>query len=233
MKKIGFIIIALIALFISNSSNAQEFFDTEHPEKFFNLGARVGFNTSNRIFPKASYLNNISTTWGTGFNAGVVANLNIRNYLSIQPGFFYESRSGNMFNLAKDIIALDLKRHTYFEKSHLRAYYFTIPVMGIVKFNLAENIVWNVEFGPYIQFKLKENGQKDVVIYYSQANTIFDNSFTAKNNSFDFGFKMGSGLTLYQHYYVGFHYLAGVCNTWSHPSGGKNRSWMFTAGYDF
>lgn len=237
MKKIIFCIISLLTLGMS-SAKAQEFFDTSMASQFFTFGARVGFNTSNRTFPQGNYFNEINTTWGTGFNAGVVANLNFREYLSIQPGIFFESRSNNLFNAAYE----NEKGNPYiflYEKDHMRSFYFTIPVMGIVNFNLADRIKWSVEFGPYFQFSLKQTGsQNDVhLLTYmpdpenpNQINLI---SYTGKHRSCDVGLKMGTGLQLYEHYYVGVHYLAGLCNAWKLPEGGRNKGWMFTVGYDF
>ena len=211
---------------------AQDFFDTSEPAEFFTIGARIGFNTSNRTFPNGYYVNQIFTTWGTGFNVGAIANLNFKDYLTLQPGLFFESRSGNLMNVAEFERAGD--DYVYYEKDHMRNYYLTVPVMGIVNFNLAENIRWKVEFGPYLQFSLKQTGsQNDVnLIYFNPIDHQFVH-YQAKHHSFDFGLKIGTGLQFYEHYYVGVHYLAGLCNAWSTPSGGRNKSWMFTLGYDF
>ena len=57
--------------------------------------------------------------------------------------------------------------------------------------------------------------------------------YVAEHRGFDVGLKMGTGLKLFDHYYVGVHYLAGLTHAWKLPSGGKNKSWMFTVGYDF
>ena len=236
MKKLILTIFAIASMFSIFETKAQQFFDTSDSEKFFTFGGRLGFNTSNRTFPSGSYSNMIFTSWGTGFNAGVVANLNFKEYISLQPGFFYESRSGNLVNIVDYYTGASntsSNRETHYEKDHLRAYYFTIPVMGVLKFNLAENIKWNVEFGPYLQFCLKESGQNDVAILYRMPQGIAYNLYYAKHNSVDFSLKMGMGLQFYQHYYVGVHYLAGICNVWNQPSGGRNKSWMFTIGYDF
>lgn len=232
MKKSIITLLAAIGLSgFSSGIKAQEFFDTSDPDKFFTMGARMGFNTSNRTFGSGNYTNFMMSTWGTGFNAGIVANLNFKEYLSIQPGIFYESRSSNLLNIV-DYHDNVYNSKTYYEKDHWRGYYFTIPVMGIVKFNLAENVKWSVEFGPYLQMCIKETGQNNVELLYLNGTGHYDN-YTAKHRGYDFGLKTGMGLTLWQHYYVGFHYMAGLCNVWTQPPGGRNKSWVFTAGYDF
>lgn len=231
MKKIILTIIAALSLAGGQKIAAQEFLDTSHPDKFFVLGGRIGFNTSSKSFPSGNYVNHIMTNWGTGFNAGVVANINLREYITLQPGFFYESRSHNLMSVADYYQAVTSNKSTFYEKSHLTGYYFTIPVMGVLKFNLSENIKWSVEAGPYIQFALKEKGQDNIRIIYNEGNKSYD--YPAKARKFDFGFKLGSGLTFYERYYIGFHYLAGVLNAWEKPAGGKNKSWQFSIGYDF
>lgn len=236
MKKLFLLIIGFATLLGAGTVKAQPFFDTSDAAKFFTLGGRIGFNTSNRTFPGGSYSNMTFTSWGIGFNAGVIANLNFKEYLTLQPGFFFESRSGNLVNIVDYYTGTSntsANRETHYEKDHLRAYYFTIPVMGIVHFNIAENIKWNVEFGPYLQIGLSESGQNDVAIFYRMPQGIAYNYYYAKHRGFDVGFKMGTGLNIFEHYYIGVHYLAGMCNAWKDPAGGHNKSWMFTIGYDF
>lgn len=234
MKKIILSIITFVILGIPSVAKGQQFFDTSDAPKFFTLGARLGFNTSNRTFPKGKYSNFIVTSWGTGFDAGVVANLNFKEYLTLQPGFFFESRSGNLVNIADyyiDNVIDPLFMTTYYALGHRRDYYFTIPVMGVVKFNLADKIKWNVELGPYFQILLKETGGQNNVILWDYIPAQV--SYLAQHRSFDVGLKMGTGLQLYSHYYIGVHYQAGLCDAWKLPSGGKNKAWMFTLGYDF
>lgn len=231
MMKYRFLAVILAGLSLISTTKAQEFFSTEDAPKFFTFGARIGFNTSNRTFPKGAFNLYTHNSWGTGFNIGVVAGLNFKDYLSIQPGIFFESRSGN-FSYVTDYLTYYGKEDQYFTMGHIRAYYFTIPVTGVVKFNLAENIRWNVELGPYFQFKLKETGP-DIEVPERLPQSQNYTSYIAQNKSFDVGLKLGTGLTFCNHYYLGVHYLAGFCNAWSHPSGGKNKSWSFTVGYDF
>ncbi|MCH5239007.1 MAG: PorT family protein [Muribaculaceae bacterium] len=232
MKKYFILIFSLLSLFGSSQTRAQEFFDTSDPDKFFRIGARAGFNTSVRTFPGGHYNLWNNNSWGTGLNVGAVANLNFKEYLTLQPGFFFESRSGNFAYLTEYITGYGTNAEHY-ELGHHRGYYFTIPVMGILKFNLSPKIKWSVEFGPYLQINLKDTGQNNVAVLYRLPQSNNYSQYIAELRGFDIGFKMGSGLLLYSHYYVGFHYLAGACNAWKRPSGGHNKSWMFSIGYDF
>lgn len=227
-------LLALLIVILSCGSyvSAQEFFDTSNAPNFFSMGARIGFNTSNRTFPSGAFSVWTNNSWGTGFNIGAVANLNFKEYLSLQPGIFFESRSGNYAYLTEYLDVLNVEQ-TFYQVGHLRTYNFTIPILGIAKFNIAQNIKWLVEFGPYFQFKLGSTGLDNIRIPYRPAQSNLYDYYTASPTSFDFGFKMGTGLKFLQHYYVGVHYLAGALKTWKNPSGGKNKSWEFTLGYDF
>lgn len=231
MKKIISLLIVSLFLFGSGRANAQEFFDTSDASQFFTFGARVGFNTSNKNFPSGQYENYMLTSWGIGFNAGVIASLNFKEYLSLQPGFFFESRSGKYASVA-EYLSNDGIPRTYYDLGNVRNYNLTIPVMGVVKFNLSDRIQWLVEVGPYIQFCLKQTGMKDLELLYRLPQQYTYLTYHPEHAKFDFGFKMGTGLKVFDHYYVGFHYLAGALNAWTHPSGGRNKSWEFSIGYD-
>ena len=232
MKKIIIITILSFLLGFNVSLKAQEFFDTEDAPQFFSLSARIGFNTSNKTFPAGHFNLWNHNSWGTGLNIGALANLNFKEYLSLQPGIFFESRSGDYSYLTNYLNYLN-EQDTHYEMGHIRGYYITVPVMAIVKFNLAENIKWMVELGPYLQLALKQTGVNNVNVLYRlpQSNTY--SSYKANHRSFDAGLKIGTGLRLYEHYYVGVHYMAGLCHAWSLPQGGKNKSWVFSVGYVF
>ena len=218
------------------SIHAQDFFSTEKADEFFTFGARVGFNTSNRTVnsPMVSVWN--INSWGTGFDAGAVVNLNLRDYLTIQPGFFYESRSGSFayqsyaYNL-DDIHDYDIVK-TQVGKG--REYLFNIPIMGIVHFNILEDLRWNVELGPYFQFKLRSTFDGKFSYPHVAYNGDIVYNDNTKTTKFDVGIKMGTGLDICRHYYVGIHYLAGMLRAWNPAAlGGHNKEWMFTVGYNF
>lgn len=231
MKKI---LLSALMVMAAISIQAQDFFSTDKADEPFTFGARVGFNTSNRTVNSSMVSVWNINAWGTGFDIGAVANINIRNYLTIQPGFFFESRSGSFVyqNKVKDIE--DHKEVYNTQRGKGRDYLFTIPVMGIIHFNILEDLRWNVEFGPYVQLKLKSTFDRkfsypellpDGAIYYNES---------VKTSKCDFGFKMGTSLDICNNYYVGVHYLAGMLRAWN-PAilGGHNKEWMFTVGYNF
>lgn len=230
MKKPFFLLVILIALSGTFKANAQ-FLDTSQPENFFSLSGRIGFNTSNRTVPTSNVTYYNHESWGTGFNIGVLANLNFKEYLTLQPGLFYESRSGN-YAYASEYEDRYNPLDVQTVLGHWRSYYFTIPVMGVVKYQFCDNLKISAEFGPYVQFQLKESGKGIEYFEFLPLEGQYTH-YIAEQNKVDFGFKMGFGFQFYDHYYLGVHYLAGVCHAYSRPSGGHNKSWAFSIGYDF
>lgn len=213
-----------------------DFFDTGAASQLFTVGARVGVSTSNVSLNKNVFDVWNKNSWGTGFTAGAVADINFKNYLSIQPGVFFESRSGDYAYLCNFIPSGGGNaQNTFTQVGHLRSYNLTIPVLAAVHFNVSEKVRWNVELGPYFQIFLKHKNDN---------NCIFPRAFDASGSSLfepmnqskaDFGFKMGTSLDIYTHYTIGVHYLAGCLNAWKPGQylGGCNKEWTFTIGYNF
>lgn len=214
-------------------ATAQDFFSTEDAEQLFNFGVRVGVNTSNRTLTSSTAFKWNHNSWGTGFDAGVVADINFKNFISVQPGFFFESRSGAFAYETVDYSNLNEFYEEMFQLGKGREYLFTIPIVGSIHFNIMDDFRWNVDFGPYFQFKLRSTfDQKfDYPMVYPYGTHYINNVKTAKA---DVGLKMGTSIDLFHHYHVGVHYLAGLCHAWNPGElGGHNKSWVFTIGYNF
>lgn len=239
MKK--FLFGALCALSVA-SLNAADFFSTEKCDDFITFGARVGVNTTNRTisgsaFPAAFH----NETWGTGFSVGVVADLNIRDYLSIQPGVFFDTRSGR-YALAGTAVGSGLETicgaDEYTQLGKRNSYNLTIPIMAVMHFNIVDEVRWNVEFGPYLAILL-DSKNKVTHLMSGVENPV--PLFTQTPASVDFGFKMGTGFEIFDHYYIGAHYMAGCISAWKELKidnlkknfGGLTKGWTFTIGYNF
>lgn len=231
MKILKYVISAFFALSFLSAS-AVDFFSTEPSPKFFTLGARMGINTSNHTFPNGNFnIKNINS-WGTGFSAGVVANLNFREYFTLQPGIFYESRSGR-YTYASSYITNTNHTDISYQIGHSLFYDLSIPVMAVFNFNIAENVKWKVEAGPYLQINLKKpDNDKIIVLYREPLGNDYKQKY-ALSHFYDFGLKFGSGISVNRHYYFGIHYLCGLREVWGYPAGGRNKAWTFTLGYDF
>lgn len=215
---------------------ASDFFSTEDSPRLFTFGVRAGVNASNRTFSSKIFNAWNVNSWGSGIEAGIVANLNFKDYLAIQPGVFFNSRSGN-YSYAQYYINTSYEEDKAYQNGHTRSYNFTIPVLAIIRFNPIEQLKWSVEVGPYVNLNLHTSDADKILILRQVGVTIFNTPryeyYSAKTSFFDAGLKIGSGLTIKDHYYFGIHYLAGFMDAWKDPKGGKNKSWTFTLGYDF
>ncbi len=212
---------------------SAEFFSTEPAEQLFNFGVRLGVNASNRTFPKETFSAWNVNSWGSGFNAGVVVNLNMREYISIQPGIFFESRSGN-YSYSENYVNNKNESDYFTQLGRLRTYNLIIPVMASFRFNIADNLQWLVEAGPYAQLKLHASDSNKIQVIDQPTPTSPLKLEYAKSNFADWGFKLGTGISFNQHYSFGIYYLAGCSKVWKSPlDGGLNKAWTFTLGYDF
>ncbi|MDE5956683.1 MAG: PorT family protein [Muribaculaceae bacterium] len=216
-------------------AEAATFFDTSVPESLMGVGVRLGVNTTNRNLNKDVFNVWNVNSWGTGVDVGAVVNINFRNYLTIQPGLFYESRSGkyayvNTAGYDDDGVAEYMTQY-----GRDRSYNFTVPIMAQIHFNLSDDIRWDVEAGPYFQFKLKNsvNGDFSYPVYANpMANPV--SYVPIESSKFDFGMKFGTGLRILDHYLVAVHYEAGWLKPWTDSRlGGRNKGWVFSVGYDF
>lgn len=242
-----FIIGAILGVIGMAGANAADFFSTQKCDNLFTIGVRAGLNTSNRTTSNRPYRGAYhQENWGTGFNLGAVVNLNIRDYLAIQPGFFFDGRSGSYLLTDKgsytvpnpETGAEDVVKWGYSQSGQLHTYDFTIPVMAVFRFNITDRLRWNVEAGPYLSFVLASYLTHKRNLAYGTDDSL---RFPRKAATVDFGLKFGTSLTLMKHYSIGVHYLAGMVPAWKSQDfdsytktyGGFTKSWMFTLGYDF
>lgn len=234
----------LLTIFLAAATfgaSAADFFSTAESEQFFSIGARIGVNTSNRTMDNNSLPNCYHNEgWGTGFELGAVANLNIRDYLTIQPGFFFESRSGRFTATGDpDGAGLGMGGFVASRSGKRNSYNFTVPVMALVNFNVTDELRWSVEAGPYVAFVLGSKMKTEAAITESASGLTLP--LPDKAAGVDFGFKLGTSLQLYSHWYAGVHYMAGCVGAWKDLTvgnmqksyGGVTKAWTFTIGYDF
>ena len=232
MKTITTLITALFLTFASPVF-AQEFFSTETPQQLFNIGFRLGVNTSNRTFPKGAFNRWNTNGWGTGVEAGCVVDINIRDFISIQPGFFAGTRS-DTYAYAHSYYDVYGEKDDFSQMGRNRAFSFTIPIMASFRFNLSPSVRLIAEAGPYVEYFLS-NTAKEKIIVLNRQTSIDDlvEGTTAHPSKGDYGFKIGAGISFRRHYSFHIHYLAGCRHAWSTPlTGGHNKQWLFTVGYD-
>lgn len=220
---------------IALCASAADFFSTAKCDNLFDVNIVAGVNTSNRTISKDVFDEWNVNSWGTGFDIGATVDVNFREWISVQPGFFFESRSGN-FAYSSAMQQADGSKNYYTQLGHGRSYNFTVPILASAHFNVTDDVRWNVEAGPYFQFGLKNTfsnkAHYPLAITAEYPDAIPSGWGTAKTRAFDFGLKFGTGITICDHYGFSVHYLCGWLDPWK-PSalGGRNKEWIFTISY--
>lgn len=235
------LLIAICLAPIAFTASAQKFFDNSPGDKLISFGVRIGVNTSDNTIKEDAFNLWNKNSWGTGFDAGVVADINLRNYISIQPGIFFQSRSGDYTYASRywvPVIGEDGQTKNEAEDviqyGHTRNYNLYVPVMASVRFNIGSKVRWMVDFGPYFNFKLGSSGNASLYDLVYRDDEFALKETEIERRGFDFGIKMGTGFKFFSHYYVGIHYMGGTMSPWKNAGlGGRNKAWTFTAGYDF
>lgn len=231
------------------SMSAQLTVDQGTPENLFDLGVRLGFNSSNVSNDYVESVANMTqahNNWQEGVTIGAVIDLNIYNCLAVQSGVIYQRRRSDYQNL---IINEEKGMFNYYDGQR-HANYFQIPVLASFRLRLNKHIEGIVDFGPYFAFGFggKDKYTRYASLYNEETGIagIVPESISADyfgdkgvHKSFDWGFKFGVGALVKDHYYVGIHYDAGARNILSHSpysastTTGLNKAWNFTIGYNF
>lgn len=167
------IIRTLSALVLSAAASlplaARDFFDTGAADRFLELDVHLQAGTSaitQNYKSKFPLLTQFDMNPGASFGAGVGATFGLRDYLglSTELNFMCNSSSGS------GAIAGDgaTPASSVFIKN--RYYGVDVPVYVSVRFNLSENVRWNVEGGAY--YSLGFCGSQKQQIYTSYINDV-------------------------------------------------------------
>ncbi|MDE7407727.1 MAG: PorT family protein, partial [Muribaculaceae bacterium] len=206
-------IIAAVIMYVSVAS-AQLMIDTSDAKKAFGFGVRFGLTTSNLSSNQADLtpiLHSTDVDWRTGFTCGVTMDIMLRNFFSLQPGLFFESRNCSFQHIEDG-------ENGYFniQKGDQSSSYFKIPIIASFRFLLDKQVEWQIDFGPYFSFGL---GGSEHYHYINPAHPNYGYEFKRDYfgdkgfvRDYDWGFKMGTGLCVMDRYYVGVHYEAGCRN---------------------
>ena len=245
-KTISRLFAALLLIGISVSSQAQTLIDYGVPAKLFQVGVRAGFNASNLTTNYDDAFQDIKwnhNQWKGGFSAGMVVDINLRNFFTIQPGIFLDTRKSTYHYLVNSdnvLKAID---------GQLTGNYIRIPILASLRLGVAELAQVQIDFGPYFAWGF--GGANKYTVYGTSdteptAPQVIGRDFKSDCfgdkgmvQTYDWGLKMGLGVLVMQHYYIGAHYhfscrnvLRELPQTEKHPDG-HNKAWTFTLGYNF
>lgn len=245
-KIIAAIAAVLMIIAVPQSTSAQTILDTGYPAKMIGVGIRAGFNTStlntnfDDIIPEYAWNH---TQWGQGFSAGLAVDINIRNFFAISSGLNLRARNNTFRYLLIDNDGLEAV------EGHWGGNYLEIPLLASLRLGVPELGQCHIDLGPY--FATGFGGKVKHTIYSADdAGLIYYGLHTSRGKGdyfgdkgmvgrYDWGIRMGVGLLVFQHYYIGAHYNAGCRNVLKDVDGatgrakGHNKSWTFTVGYNF
>ena len=249
MRKTILSIVAMMAV-ASPFVKAQEqnFFDAGLPEKLFTFGIRTGVNTSNLSDNRSSAISDLRSArnqWKAGFTIGAVVDINVRNFFVLQPGLFIQTRNHD-YNYTMIGENVDYWKNIEGNRS---CSYFQIPILASLRKDFTDELQVQVDFGPYFMYGIGgEDEQKCFEANFDgpESNKInsgyYEEDYFGRDGAvkgYDWGFKIGAGVVIMKHYYVGVHYEAGCRNVLKTPDGskheysGRNKAWNFTVGYNF
>lgn len=169
-----------------------------------------------------SEIREINATMGTAWGAGVTAEFGFRDYLGIgtQLNVIFNTNSVNVavsnFN-ATSVSNVFLHNHYN---------YINVPVYATFKFNITENLRWNVDAGFYYGYGF--SGWQRQAAYTSTVNELgqlvnrvtvtkpdyFKNPDTFVNSyrRSDAGIHLSTGLIIFRHYRIGLRSTIGLKN---------------------
>lgn len=201
--------------------------DAAAPASPFSLGVRFGLNSSNVTITDALFPTYNKNSWGTGFHAGVVADIKFRNFIAIQPGAFFDYRSSSY-----TYITNTAPESYQTQAGNLRNFTFTVPVLASVRLNVANVLRWSIDAGPYVSFRL--GGKGDIYNVEEAAGGRPLQDTRIERRGCVWGLKLGTGINVLGSYYFGIHYMAAISTPWKQAIyDGHDKAWTFTLGYDF
>ncbi|MBD5421484.1 MAG: PorT family protein [Bacteroides sp.] len=227
----------LLSALLSPAVASAQFFSTAAPEDVIQVGVRAGLNTSTQTINRDMFPNWTSSGWGTGFHVGAEVPLGILDFLSIQPGFFYELRSGD-YAVSSTVQTAQM--------GHYSMSYLSIPVTVQINFNINERLRWSVEAGPYFSWRIGSHHSSALVMPETisietpdgpveiNPGTVDYPVGTLAKQKKDYGLKVGTFFLFDRHWYAGLHYNAGLTRVYKDKDlGGANQMWALTLGYNF
>lgn len=216
------------------------------------VGVRAGINTSNIAETRtgADAVTGLQkSAWKTGLQAGAVVDIPMTSFLAIQPGFFFDLRRSSYTTMSEHHYVpapgdpeATMARRT---SGTVTTGWFHVPVLFSFRYSPHSKLQLQADFGPYLSAGIGGRDSYTVTDFSGDIPATVE-SPRIKQNCFgkgdaryfraDWGFKMGIGVEICRHYYIGAHYLAGARNIARNKavvSKSDTREWQFSLGYNF
>ena len=178
MKKLSLFICLAVLAFCH--VKAQTYWDSSRPNHRFTFGVRAGCNVS-KMYTEDQF----DMDFGTSFQLGAIADINIIRSISMETGVYYIQKYPR-FSLTSSNETMTIKMNpTYIE----------IPLLASYHIALSDNAQFLFNAGAYFAFGITGNNHE---VFESLKKT-------------DVGASLGGAIT-YRHYYFGINYERSMMN---------------------
>lgn len=242
----------MVSLLVPQQSSAAKFFDAAPAGKFLEIGVHglVGTSTLLQNY-QSCYPAITSIDMSSGFAGGVggTVSFGLRNYLALSTELNFMARNSS---LSMAFRGTDEVPTSAIHISN-RSYSFEVPVYITVRFNLADNVRWNLHGGFFYSlgvsgtqhqslFSSYINELGQMVNIYEKVKTGYYNDSDAFINSMyrsDWGLMAGTSIDVWKHVTVGFRAMFGLKNVANDSESGivnpkvRNIAALGTVGWRF
>lgn len=199
----------------ASSSNTSTLFSTEKADQGITFGIRGGLNSANINFTtdhNFSFNPDARLAW----HVGLIADIPVLESLYFQTGLYFQNKGYKYEDDGDEETASPM--------------YLELPILASYRYNFSDAAQLQINVGPYLAYGL---GGK--IKWEDKYEKDEDDFFDDDVNKFDAGLSVGAGITLAQHFYLGFAYEFGFVNLYKDEDDvkAKNRNWMFSVGYNF
>ncbi|MBE6318324.1 MAG: PorT family protein [Bacteroidales bacterium] len=215
-KKILCIIcLMLMSVFVGVSQN-HKFMNLDTASRFIecDVHALVGVSVFAQDYQKhVPMMSEVSSSPGCGWGIGATVRFALKDYLAIGTQLDVLA-----LNNKYSMIMVDPNNHSQISAIVTnQSYCISIPVFASLRFNIDENVKWNIDLGCYYNFGIGgtqkgdtyttfKNNIGQVVTEYKHYKWDYYNEkhpLIHGIDDIDFGFIIGTGILVYNHYKVG------------------------------
>ncbi len=208
-------ILGLILLLPIQSAQAAEFFDISRSSDLIECELHSSIGAS---WVTQNYSKNIPQMQALNMTPGAMVGLGARVQLVMHDFFAIgTSASFNICNYSMTAITTSHKPdNTAGFSVDNRYYYLNIPVYASFRFNIADNVRWNVDGGLYYAYGLGGSSKSNIYItYQNELGQFITEEFADKDSYFsedtpllhdthrsDYGLHIATGLKINDHYCI-------------------------------
>lgn len=229
MKKLLLIAVCAFGVMTASaqraSSTSSSFFSTEKVDGGVQFGIRAGLSLGNVSISSEDDSESSSFDSRATWHVGVIADIPFMESLYLQTGLLLQNKGAK--NEIKD------EGETY--KETMSPMYLEIPVLASYRYNFSDAAQLQINLGPYFAYGISGKFKEEYDGEEHKEDLFGDGEDSYGLKRFDCGLQVGAGITLGQHYYLGFAYQFGLTNIAHKSADGKlkNKNLMLSLGYTF